>query len=423
MRSSRVALAALVALLALVPTLARAQVGTPTDILTGRVLGPDGPPLPDATVEAVSVETEIVRTRTTNDKGRWTIVFPDGGGNYRVTVKYLGMAPVTITMARQGDEDQLVADVEMSPTATRLQEVVVRGNRGDPRRGQDAGTMERTLNPDQLSRLPIDPSDLATLATLAPGVIGFDATDSTASAFSVLAQGVDQNSITLDGLTFGGGSVPQEAVRTIRVIINTYDVSRGQFSGGQVASTTRSGTNFLQGQFNYSLRDPSLEVTNPDENGFSGGYLQNQLSGGIGGPIIKNKMFIFGSAQLRRRTDQLQSLIAAGATTQQRLGVSPDSVARFLSALSQYGLSAASPAIDPTRTGDNLSALARVDYFLTQMQTLTLRGDYRWQGQDPSRVGSFSLPQTGGNTKSWGGGLMATLTSHFESGFVNELQA
>ncbi|HET7566091.1 MAG TPA: carboxypeptidase-like regulatory domain-containing protein, partial [Gemmatimonadaceae bacterium] len=201
MRSSRVALAALVALLALVPTLARAQVGTTTDILTGRVLGPDGQPLPDATVEAVSVETEIVRTRTTNDKGRWTIVFPDGGGNYRVTVKYLGMAPVTITMARQGDEDQLVAEVEMSPTATRLQEVVVRGNRGDPRRGQDAGTMERTLNPDQLSRLPIDPSDLATLATLAPGVIGFDATDSTASAFSVLAQGVDQNSITLDGLT------------------------------------------------------------------------------------------------------------------------------------------------------------------------------------------------------------------------------
>src|SRR5690242_485785 len=266
----------LVVLLAFVPALVQAQVGTTTDILTGHVLGPDGKPLPDATVEAVSVETEVVRTRTTNDKGRWTIVFPDGGGNYRVTIKYLGMAPMTITMARQGDEDQLVADVQLSPTATRLQEVVVRGNRGDPRRGQEAGSTERTLNPDQLSRLPIDAGDLAALATLAPGVIGFDATDSTASAFSVAGQGVDQNSITLDGLTFGAGSVPQEAVRTIRVITNTYDVSRGQFSGGQVASTTRSGTNFLQGSFNYSLRDPSLEVTNPDENGFSGGYLQNQ---------------------------------------------------------------------------------------------------------------------------------------------------
>ena len=411
-------------LLALTPVTTRAQVGSTTDILTGLVVGPDSQPLPDATVEAVSTETGISRSHTTNDKGRWTIVFPDGGGSYRVTIKRLGMAPITITMARQGDEDRLVANVELSATAARLQEVVVRGNtRGDPRRGREAGTTETTLSPDQLSRMPIDATDLATLATLAPGVIGFDATDSTASAFSVLGQGVDQNSITLDGLTFGSGSVPQEAVRAIRVITNSYDVSRGQFSGGQVASTTRGGTNFLQGSFTYSLRNPALEVTNPDENGFSGGYLQNQLSGGLGGPILKNKLFAFGSVQLRRRVDQLRSLTAAGGSTQSQLGVSPDSVARFLSALDAYGLSSVSPEVDPDRTGDNLSALVRFDYFLTDMQTLTIRGDYRWQGQDPSRVGTFSLAQTGGNTKSWSGGLMTTLTSHFESGFVNELRA
>jgi len=403
---------------------ARAQVGTTTDILTGTVVGPDSQPLPDATVEAVSVETGISRTRTTNEKGRWTIVFPDGGGNYSVTIKRLGMAPLTIAMTRQGDEDRLVANVELSPTAARLQEVVVRAApRGDPRRGREAGSTETALNPDQLAQMPIDASDLAALATLAPGVVGFDATDSTASAFSVLGQGVDQNSITLDGLAFGSGSVPQEAVRSIRVITNSYDVSRGQFSGGQVASTTRGGTNFVQGSFNYSLRDPALEVTNPDENGFSGGYLQNQLSGGLGGPLIRNKLFIFGSMQLRRRVDQLRSLTAAGGSTQNQLGVAPDSVARFLAALEAYGLSATSPEIDPDRTGDNLSALVRLDYLLTEMQTLTIRGDYRWQGQDPSRVGSFALPQTGGNTKSWSGGIMTTLTSHFESGFVNELRA
>ena len=409
--------------LALAPVAARAQVGSTTDILTGLVVGPDSQPLPDVSVEAVSVETGISRSHTTNEKGRWTIVFPDGGGSYRVTIKRLGMAPITITMSRQGDEDRLVANVELSPTAARLQEVVVRANsRGDPRRGREAGSTETMLNPDQLSRMPIDASDLATVATLAPGVIGFDATDSTASAFSVLGQGLDQNSITLDGLTFGSGSVPQEAVRAVRVITNSYDVSRGQFSGGQVASTTRGGTNFVQGSFNYSLRNPALEVTNPDENGFSGGYLQNQLSGGLGGPIIRNRLFAFGSLQLRRRVDQLRSLTAAGGSTQSQLGVSPDSVARFLGALDAYGLSASSPAVDPDRTGDNLSALVRLDYLLTDMQTLTIRGDYRWQGQDPSRVGTFSLAQTGGNTKSWSGGIMATLTSHFESGLVNELR-
>ena len=417
-------LVALLLAVALLPLTLSAQVGSTTDILTGVVVGPDSQPLPDVTVEAVSVETGISRTHTTNDKGRWTIVFPDGGGNYSVTIKRLGMAPITIAMTRQGDEDRLVANVELTPTAARLQEVVVRANtRGDPRRGREAGTTETALSPDQLARMPIDASDLATLATLAPGVIGFDATDSTAAAFSVLGQGVDQNSITLDGLTFGSGSVPQEAVRSIRVITNSYDVSRGQFSGGQVASTTRGGTNFVQGSFNYSLRNPALEVTNPDENGFSGGYLQNQLSGGIGGPIIHNKLFAFGSVQLRRRVDQLRSLTAAGGSTQNQLGVSPDSVSRFLGALGEYGLSATTPEVDDDRTGDNLSALVRFDYLLTDMQTLTVRGDYRWQGQDPSRVGTFALAQTGGNTKSWSGGVMSTLTSHFESGFVNELRA
>jgi hypothetical protein len=414
----------LLLILALTPVAARAQVGSTTDILTGVVIGPDSQPLPDATVEAVSVETGISRTHTTNEKGRWTIVFPDGGGSYRVTIKRLGMAPITVAMTREGDEDRLVANVQLTPTAARLQEVVVQASpRGDPRRGREAGSTETALSPDQLARMPIDASDLATLATLAPGVIGFDATDSTESAFSVLGQGLDQNSITLDGLPFGSGSVPQEAVRSLRVITNSYDVSRGQFSGGQVASTTRGGTNFVQGSFNYSLRDPALEVTNPDENGFSGGYLQNQLSGGLGGPIVRNKLFVFGSAQLRRRVDQLRSLTAAGGTTQSQLGVSPDSVARFLTALDAYGLSASFPDVDSDRTGDNLSALLRFDYLLTEMQTLTIRGDYRWQGQDPSRVGTFALAQTGGNTKSWSGGIMTTLTSHFESGFVNELRA
>lgn len=416
--------AVLLLFLALSPCAARAQAGSTTDILTGVVTGPDSQPLPDVTVEAVSVETGISRTHTTNEKGRWTIVFPDGGGNYRVTLRRLGMAPITIAMTREGDEDRLVANVQLTPAAARLQEVVVRASpRGDPRRGREAGTTETMLSPDQLARLPLDASDLATLATLAPGVVGFDATDSTESAFSVLGQGLDQNSITLDGLTFGSGSVPQEAVRSIRVITNSYDVSRGQFSGGQVASTTRGGTNFVQGSFNYSLRDPALEVTNPDENGFSGGYLQNQLSGGLGGPIIRNKLFVFGSAQLRRRVDQLRSLTAAGGSTQRQLGVAPDSVARFLAALETYGLSATSPDVDSDRTGDNLSALLRFDYLLTDMQTLTIRGDYRWQGQDPSRVGTFALAQTGGNTKSWSGGIMTTLTSHFESGLVNELRA
>ncbi len=415
----------LVALLAVsLPASLQAQVGSTTDILTGKVGGPGGAPLVGVRVDATSVETQVTRSKLTNDKGQWTIVFPDGGGAYRVTFKYLGMAPLTITMAHQADEDRLVANVSMSPVAAQLSEVVVRANnRGNPQLRPEAGATERTLNPDQMARLPIDAGDLATLAALAPGVVGFAGSDSTAAAFSVAGQATNQNQITLDGLTFGTTGVPQEAVRSTRVITNTYDVSRGQFSGGQVASTTRSGTNFVQGSFNYSLRDPSLGVDDGDPTGFGQGYTQNQLSGGLGGPLIKNKLFAFGSFQVRRRTDLLQSLTAANDITLERLGTSPDSVARFLNLLGDYGLSTGTPFVSPDRTGDNYTMLTRIDYNVTDMHTLTLRGDWRWQGQDPSRIGSYALPQTGGNTKSWGGGAMATVTSHFETGFINELRA
>src|SRR5947209_178982 len=104
----------------------RAQVGSTTDIITGKITSPDGKPVVGARVDATSVETGVTRSRTTNDRGQYTILFPDGGGSYRVSVRYLGYAPATFTLARQADEDRLVADVKLDPVAMQLGPVVVR---------------------------------------------------------------------------------------------------------------------------------------------------------------------------------------------------------------------------------------------------------------------------------------------------------
>lgn len=416
----------LIAILVLIAPVcrARAQVGSTTDILTGVVRNPAGQPLAGATVEAKSTETQVTRRARTSSDGRYTILFPDGGGQYQLTVRYLGMAPSTLNVAHVADEDRLVTDVQMSQNPTAIQGVVVRA-RQTPRDAPDRptpGSTERNLTPDQVARLPIDPSDLALLATLAPGVVGIDGTDSTASAFSVAGQRPDANNVTLDGLTFGTSSVPQDAVRTTRVITSTYDVARGQFSGGQIASTTRSGSNFKQGSFNYSLRDDQLAWEAGDVNAFNRGYTQNQLSGGLGGPIVKDKLFIYGSAQVRRRTDAVPSLVNADASTLSRVGVSQDSVDRFLSIVDGFGLSSGS-SLEESRTGDTYSSLVRMDWLVSNGHTLTLRGDFRGTGQDPTRVGTLSLPQTGGNQKSSGGGLMAVFSSNFGGRFINELRA
>ena len=424
-KPSRGAVAAVIAtLLALSAARSSAQVGSTTDILTGVVTNTAGAPIPGATVEAKSVETQITRRARTNSDGRYTILFPDGGGQYQLTVRFLGMAPSTLNVAHVADEDRLITNVQLSQNPTQIQGVVVRA-RPTPREGADRptpGSQERNLTPDQVARLPIDPSDLALLATLAPGVVGIEATDSTASAFSVAGLRPDANSVTLDGLTFGSSTIPQDAVRNTRVITSSYDIARGQFSGGQIASTTRSGSNFKQGTFNYTLRDDQLAWEAGDQTAFNRGYTQNQLSGGFGGPLIKDKLFAFGSVQVRRRTDAVPSLANADAATLDRVGVSRDSVDRFFSIVQGFGLTP-DASLENSRDADNYSSLLRVDWLASPGHTLTLRGDFRGTGQDPTRVGTLSLPQTGGNQKSSGGGLMAVMSSNFAGRFINELRA
>src|SRR5207249_850397 len=115
---------------------------------------------------------------------------------------YLGLAPARVTVARQADEDRLVANVRMDVVAVSLDAVTVRARA--PQRGAERptpGSTERNLTPEAVARLPIDASDLNTLATLAPGVVAISETDSTSAAFSVAGQRATANNITLDGLS------------------------------------------------------------------------------------------------------------------------------------------------------------------------------------------------------------------------------
>jgi len=91
-----------------------AQVGSTTDIVTGKVTGPPpaSQPVAGATVIVTSIDTHISRSRTTNNDGRYTVVFPDGGGQYRIEVRYVGYAPAQVILSRQADEDRLVAGQE-----------------------------------------------------------------------------------------------------------------------------------------------------------------------------------------------------------------------------------------------------------------------------------------------------------------------
>ncbi len=414
-----------IGLLLLLPIAAGAQVGATTDILTGIVTDQAGAPVAQVVVEATSVETEIIRGARTDARGRYTILFPDGGGQYRLTFRGIGFTPVTHLVVRYSDEDRLITNVQMVATVTQLADVRVDARRPPPVRGADAptpGQTERVLGPEQLARLPIDASDLNLLALLAPGVVSVTATDSTAAGFSVAGQRPEANAVTLDGASFGGTSVPQEGLRATRVITNSYDVARGQFSGGQVSMSSRGGNNLTQGSFTWGLRDEELAFGDDVRDPFARGYSQNQISGGAGTAIIRNKLFIFGSGQARIRNDAYQTLLNAPAGTLDNLGTNPDSAARFIELARLAGSPIPTTLLD-TRSSDDFTSLLRLDWTVSQSHTLSLRGDGRYNRQDPTRTSGLSLPEVAGKNNSTAGGVQLTMSSRFGFQVLNEFRA
>jgi hypothetical protein len=393
-------------------------------MITGMVTGDSGVAIQGATVEAYSLETQVTRRGNTDARGRYAILFVDGAGQYRMTARAIGHAPRIAILQRQGDEDRLVWNVRLATQAVQLAAINVTAGPQVTRQAQEGptpGSSERGFNADQVSRLPVEGGDLALLASLVPGVLTVGATDTSNTAFSVAGLGTGANAQTLDGLLFGSSTIPSDGLRQTRVITSTYDVSRGQFSGGLVSSTTRAGSNMIQGSSQYQLQDQDLAVTQ-DSSNYSQGFTQHLLSGGLGGPIVKDRLWWFGSAQGRLRLDPTQSLLSADSADYTRLSVSPDSVTRFLSILQGLGVPPTSVQPQDNRSNQNLSALLRLDYVVSNSHTVTVRGDWRGTAQDPARLGATALPQTGGALKTGGGGLMATMTSRFGATMINTLQ-
>jgi len=401
----------------------RAQVGSTTDIIMGKVTSPDGQPVVGAIVTVTSLYGNIVRQKQTTANGHYSVLFPDGGGQYRVEIRSVGFAPATVLVVRQADEDRLVADVQLRTNVPVLNTVTTRAQRNNRGDAANAGSTGLTLTPAQIEKLPIDGSDLATLAALAPGVVAITSTDTTDAAFSVAGQRPTLNNTTVDGISFGGTAVPTEATRRTRVITNSYDVARGQFTGGQVATTTRGGSNDFQGSFGSQVRSPDFAFGQQGPTAF--GQLRNQLqfSGGLGGPIVPNRLFSYTAGQFSRRYDDLISLLNVDPATLAELGISPDTAALFIKRVKSLGLPTTASSVPGIRGTNTGIFFQRFDWLASDDETLMLRFDWRATSQDGARINALTLPTTGTAGSNAGGGVMLALTSHVSDIAINEFRA
>ncbi len=417
------ALALLVTIAALAAHPLHAQ-GT-LDIITGKVTDASGKPVAGAVVEAFSIETEVTRRSTTNDKGTYQIIFQDGTGQYRISVKAIGKTPQIYNVARQSDDDRIVLNIKLGEKPVQLNDLVANANRRvnvDQLDGRvSAGEQSRNLSGDQALRLPIDAGDLAALAALAPGVILTGGTDSTAATFSVAGQSAASNTYVVNGVTTSSSSVPQDAVRNTRVTTNNYDVSKGNFSGGMVSVTTKGGSNRVSGSLSSNFQNQSLAFGGNTGSTFGAGQTNEAFGAGFGGPIVRDKFFLFGSFNVSRQINPIPSLDAAKGdpATLSRLGVSSDSVNKFINIVNGLGLTDRAGTIASNRNTDRFSSVLRADWNAGLIHVITFTGQLQLNGTDPQSIGSTSLSQVGGNNTGNAASAGLRVSSRFDNGMIN----
>jgi len=107
------------------PAAAHAQ----TDVVRGRIIGPDSLPVERANVTVTSLSGNVSRTARTDKNGRYTVTFPGDEGDYFVNIAALGFATKRFEVKRTGDQEILVADARLQRVATQLDAVKVNAER------------------------------------------------------------------------------------------------------------------------------------------------------------------------------------------------------------------------------------------------------------------------------------------------------
>jgi len=297
----------LIVLLALV-ALAYAQDDRAT--ISGTVVDSSGATVPRAVIKATRVDTnEVKEVRSTSD-GHYSIPYLIPGlYNIEVTASGFQTLKRQNISLRVADKLNLTLELtvgNVSETVTVVGQEVI-----------ETGSADRGLvfDPIRTQELPLNGRQTYMLLPLTPGVIftqevfgptGFSGTRGwdVNSSYKINGARTGQNLFLLNGApisSYGGTwqvAPNVEAVQEFKVMTNTYDSQYGRFGGGVVNTTLKSGSNSWHGNVFDYFRNAVFDA-NYFQNNTTGQprpkHNQHQYGGVVGGPIRKDKDFIFGS--------------------------------------------------------------------------------------------------------------------------------
>ena len=315
--------------------------------ISGVVRDTSGAVLPGVSVTAKHTESGLTRTVQTNESGDYKMPSLPVGA-YEVTAELTGFKQqvrrgINLVVAQEAVVNLTLEVGDLKEQVTVTEEA--------PLVNTTLSSTSGLINQGQIKDMPLNGRSFEQLLTLNTGTVNNNV-HSGGSSFSVGGKRTETNRFTMNGVDYVGDNAtgqyiaPQgasqqllgvDAVREYNVLGYTYGAEYGKRAGGQITVVTTSGTNQWHGATFEYLRNSALDARNffdrtdrdGDGKADAAAFKRNQFGGSLGGPIIKDKMFIFGNYEGFRERLAVTS-VAIVPSLQARLGRLPNASGQYV---------------------------------------------------------------------------------------------
>ncbi|HEY0243812.1 MAG TPA: carboxypeptidase regulatory-like domain-containing protein [Gemmatimonadaceae bacterium] len=314
MKSSRISLARLLLTLLLVAGVVVAssvdiQAQTTTGTIRGTITS-GGAPAIGAQVQLRNPQTGVSRGTITREDGSYVLPGIQPAA-YEMTVRRIGSSPQTRTVTVLIGATQ-IQNFSLSEQAAQLEAVVVSGVAETETRTSEVAT---NVTQAQIEKLPTPSRNFLDLAALTPGItVTEDRVNGQTRTFSAGGQSANSVNLFVDGsslkndLTGGGiagqdasrgNPFPRSAIQEYRVISQNFKAEYQKASSAIITATTKSGTNTWKGNALFQYQNKSMvsrdSFQRADPNFTKPDYKRTLAALSGGGPLIKDKLFFFGT--------------------------------------------------------------------------------------------------------------------------------
>src|SRR5436190_481573 len=410
-----------------------------TGNITGVVSDANGAVVNGATVTLTSKDTNVSQTTTSNDDGIYSFVLlKPGSYEVKTTAASFGTSTLAVEVAVGR-----TTDANVTLTAGGVAAVVEVTSEGIQTTQPNADAL---VSETAIQNLPINGRRFQDFVTLTPtaqidpqrGQISLSGQK--AINGNVNVDGVDYNQPFFGGIRGGERSnlaftIPQESIKEFQVVASGYSAEFGRSTGGIVNAVTKSGDNNFSGSAFFVTRPSrfaqsneftdALQVQSLTPRGLSATLAptQHQFGGSVGGPIKKDKMFIFGSYEQQKFTAPRQIVFAYPN------GFPPSFITLTPAQQSVFNFYN-SQQVGYTQTNDAWAGLVRFDANINNNHRFNIRGSMsRNNALNAASRGETSADPTTRQSLTTNGTeqdrtkiVVAQLVSNFGTSHVNELR-